>query len=196
MDDCEGAFFFGWLGWKSTVGLLKNSLVLFEGKAQLGFAPGKGGRKGARLVHTSSFSGDTHRVSRVWARRPSAGRGEGRRVQRGVDGGTGAGSPHDPSLALAERAATTTPRKRHVNWLALCRQMATERFAFAKPFAQVTQRLPLTRFAGAPLCGGEPRRTRSQRAATCGGEPRIGARRGGQLRRSTSPIPLLPSHLK
>jgi len=151
------------------LGFLKNGLVLFEGKVSLGFASRQGGRKGARLVYNSSFSGDTHRVPRVWARRPSAGRGEGREVQRGVDGGTGAGSPHDPSLALAERAATTTPRKRHVNWLALCRQMATERFAFAKPFAQVTLGLPLTAFGGAPLCGGEPRNSWRRGAKKCKG---------------------------
>jgi len=111
LADCAGAFFFGWLGWKSTVGLLKNSLMLFERKAQLGFASRQGGRKGARLVYYSSFSGDTHRVPRVWARRPSAGRGEAGNVQRGGDGGTGAGSPHAPSLALAERAASTIPDK-------------------------------------------------------------------------------------
>ena len=94
------------VGEKLTVGLLKNSLVLFEGKVSLGFASRQGGRKGARLVYYCCFHGNKHRVPRVWARRPSAGRGEGREVQRGVDGGTGAGSPHDPSLALAERAAT------------------------------------------------------------------------------------------
>ena len=120
LADCAGAFCFGWLGRKSTVKLLKNSLMLFGGKVQLGFASRQGGRKGARLVYYSCFHGDTHRVPRVWARRPSAGRGEGREVQRGVDGGTGAGSPHDPSLALAERAAMATPHKRCVNWLALC----------------------------------------------------------------------------
>ena len=141
----------------SRLGFLNNGLVLFEGKVSLGFASRQGGRKGARLVYYSSCHGDTHRVSRVWARRPSAGRGEGREVQRGVDGGTGAGSPHDPSLALAERAASTPPRKRYDNWLALCQKAATAWFASAKPFAHVALGLPLTRFAGAPLCGGEPK---------------------------------------
>ena len=143
------------VGEKLTIGLLKNSLMLFEGKGQLGFAPGKGGRKGARLVHTSSFSGDTHRVPRVWARRPSAGRGEGREVQRGVDGGTGAGSPHDPSLALAERAATTTPRKRRVNQLAPCHQTATAWYASPKPCAQATLGLPLSQPDGCQLPSAE-----------------------------------------
>ena len=129
--------------------------MLFEGKSQLGFASRQGGRKGARLVYYSRFYGDTHRVPRVWARRPSAGRGEAGKVQRGGDGGTGAGSPHAPSLALAERAATKTPRKGYVNWLALCHKIATAWFAFAKPFAQVTQRLPLSQPDGCQLPSAE-----------------------------------------
>ena len=175
---------FLWMvGEKLTLGFLKNGLVLFEGKVPLGFAPGKGGRKGARLVKTICFHGDTHRVPRVWARRPSAGRGEGRRVQRGGDGGTGAGSPHAPSLALAERAATAIPRKgsrqqtRVVSAHGDCmvRSYPTIRASCA--------RLPLTRFAGAPLCGGEQRRTRSRRTAPCIKKPGVGAWRSSSLQR-------------
>ena len=71
------------LGGCSRLGFLKNGLVLFEGKVPLGFASRQGGRKGARLVHTSSFSGDTHRVPRVWARSPSAGRGRREKSREG-----------------------------------------------------------------------------------------------------------------
>ena len=45
-------------------------------------------------------------------------------------------------LALAERAATTTPHKRCVNWLALCHQAVTAWFAFVKPLVQAALGYP------------------------------------------------------